>query len=304
MLIRGTRIDMKFGVCVPNYGTTVSAEGLKSVAVEAEALGYDSVWTTDHVLMPRDSGTPYERVLDCIASLAYLAGQTEKIRLGISSLIIAMRNPVVVAKQLASVDAFSDGRLLLAIGAGWNEKEFSFVGSDFHTRGARVDESIRLLRSLWKGETTFSSRKLSLKFEKAAFEPEPTSKKIEIWTGGASAPAMRRAAELADAWHPNVYPMETFGKLVSQFRAVSPKAKSKRICVRVAIDSTAKKAEYVGAQGEKRIMLTGNAKENAKVLSELESLGVSYAVLACSPEGNTTTKAQIESIRSFAKKFV
>ena len=108
---------MKFGVCVPNYGVTSSVESLTAVAVEAELLGYDSVWTTDHLLMPRNSGTPYERIFDSLASLAYLAPQTKKVKLGVSSLIVAMRNPVVVAKQLASIDAFSGGRVLLAIGA-------------------------------------------------------------------------------------------------------------------------------------------------------------------------------------------
>lgn len=135
---------MKFGICVPNYGETLSVRGLRAIALEAEELGYDSVWTTDHILMPKKSGTPYKRIFDSLASLAYLAPQTERVRLGVSSLIIAMRNPLVVARQLMTIDAFSGGRLILAIGTGWNEKEFSFVGSNFHVRGKTVNESIRL----------------------------------------------------------------------------------------------------------------------------------------------------------------
>jgi len=295
---------MKFGVCVPNYGATASADALASVAVEAESLGYDSVWTTDHVLMPLNSGTPYERILDSIASLAYIAPQTKKVRLGISALIIAMRNPAVVAKQLASIDSFSRGRVLLAIGAGWNEKEFAFVGSDFHTRGARVDESIRLLRGLWRGETKFSSRKLPQAFDGAVFDPRPSSNELEVWIGGTSEAAMRRAADKGDAWHPNVFPMDTFKKLVSQFREVSPDKKGKAICVRVALDTRATKPEYVDARGERRIKLTGDNTANAKVISELESLGVSQAIVAPSPEGITPCEEQLESIRSFAARFV
>ena len=98
---------MKFGVCLPNYGETGSAEGLRRVAITAEELGYDSVWTTDHILMPTNSGTPYERVLESISSLGYLAGITTKVRLGISSLIMTMRNPVVALKQLATIDNLS-----------------------------------------------------------------------------------------------------------------------------------------------------------------------------------------------------
>src|SRR5579862_2668526 len=144
---------MKFGVCIPNYGTSTSPETLRDVALEAESLGYDSIWTTDHVLMPKNSGTPYEKIFDSIASLCYLAPQTKKVKLGISSLIIAMRNPLVVAKQLASLDNFSNGRTLVAIGTGWNETEFSFLASNFRNRGRRVDESILMLRALWSGNS-------------------------------------------------------------------------------------------------------------------------------------------------------
>ncbi|MFI5422255.1 MAG: LLM class flavin-dependent oxidoreductase, partial [Nitrososphaerales archaeon] len=148
---------MKFGVCVPNYGDTMSVEGIRAVGMEAEKLGYDSVWTTDHVLMPSNSGTPYERIIDCLATLIYLAPLTSRVKLGVSSLILGMRNPVIVAKQLATLDAFSGGRVVIAMASGWNEIEFSFVGSDFHTRGKRLDEGIRLIQSLWGGKTEFQS---------------------------------------------------------------------------------------------------------------------------------------------------
>ncbi len=143
----------------------------------------------------KTAGTPYEKILDSLSTLAYLAPQTKTIKLGISSLIVAMRNPVVVAKQLASLDAFSGGgRVLLAMSAGWNEKEFSFLGSDFHSRGKRLDETIRLVRALWRGESDFESKSLP-SFRDAVFEPNPSSKDITIWIGGTSEAAMRRAAE-------------------------------------------------------------------------------------------------------------
>jgi len=295
---------MKFGVCVPNYGATSSVESISAVAVEAELLGYDSVWTTDHLLMPRNSGTPYERIFDSLASLAYLAPQTKKVKLGVSSLIVAMRNPVVVAKQLASIDAFSGGRVLLAIGAGWNQREFASVGTDFHDRGRRVDESIRLIRSLWRGETKFESKRLPQRFEDAVFDPVPVSKELEIWIGGNSDAALRRAAGLGEAWHPNVYPIETFSGMVGRFREISPEDEGKGICVRIALDLGAEKGEYLGPQGDRRLRLTRNMAENAKVLTELEELGVSYAVLVPSPEGRTQQLDQLESIRGFAKRFV
>ncbi|TMI49210.1 TIGR03619 family F420-dependent LLM class oxidoreductase [Candidatus Bathyarchaeota archaeon] len=240
---------MKFGVCVPNYGESSSREALGTVAWEAERTGCDSLWTTDHILMPRNSGTPYERIFDSITTLAYLAPITNRVRLGISSLIIAMRNPVVVAKQLATIDNLARGRLMLAIGAGWNEKEFASLGSNFRNRGRRVDASIRLLRALWRGETSFKSRVLGIDFRDAVFEPHPTQKNLSIWIGGTSKAAMKRAVTLGDAWHPNVQPLDQFTKLVADFRAVSPDARTKEICVRIAINTRGEQSEYKSPQG-------------------------------------------------------
>lgn len=296
---------MKFGIGIPNYGETLSSEGMRSVALEAEKIGFDSVWTTDHVLMPKNSGTPYERIFDSVASLAYLASLTRKVKLGISSLIIAMRNPVVAAKQLASIDAFAGGgRVLLAVAAGWNETEFSFLGADFHKRGKHVDESIRLFRTLWRGETSFHGRTLKASFDDAVFEPKPEGSQIPIWIGGVSRAAMERAVELGDAWHPNVIPLDTFRKLVGQFREISPKAKQKDICVRIGLNTAAKDSEYTGATGEKRILFSGNMDQNHEIVAELEKLGVSTAVLVPSPDGKISTDVQIRSMREFANEFL
>lgn len=283
----------------------LDVDTLGSVVLEAEKLGYDSVWTTDHVLMPKDSGTPYERILDSITTLAYFASKTKNVKLGISSLIIAMRNPAVVAKQLATVDALSGGRVLLAIGTGWNSKEFSFLGSDFHNRGKRVDESIELIRNLWKGETKkFEGARTGIRFEDAVFEPRPSSGKITIWIGGASKAAMKRAVNLGDGWHPNVYPLDRFRKLVDEFREISPKAKTMDICVRIALNTRSNESEFAGPQGERRIMLSGNMTENRRIISELSSMGVSYAVLTTSADGKMGLDDQISSLRMFAKEFL
>jgi probable F420-dependent oxidoreductase len=289
---------LKFGIVLPNYGETLSVNSLRTVALEAEKLEYDSIWSTDHILMQKNSGTPYERIYDCIATLAYLAPLTSRVKLGISSLIIAMRNPLVVAKQLAAVDAFSGGRVLLAIGAGWNEKEFGYLGSDFHTRGKRVNESIKLIRTLWRGDTKFEGKYTH--FENAVFEPKPTSDKIAIWIGGGSRAAMKRAADLGDAWHPNAAPMEKFRKMIAEFRQLSPK---KDICVRIGLDTKATQSEYLGPQGDRRILLSGNMSENKEILGELEKLGVSYAVLSPNASGKIQLEDQLQTMRLFAREM-
>jgi probable F420-dependent oxidoreductase len=292
---------MKFGVCVPNYGN-YSVEELRMVSLETEVLGYDSVWLTDHILMQRNSGTPYERILETIACMAYLAAITERVKLGISSLIVAMRNPVVAAKQLATIDNLSSGRVMLAVGAGWNEKEFSNLGADFHDRGTRVNESIKVIRALWGGEDRFENGgHIRIGFRDVVFEPKPVQKNLTLWVGGASEAAMKRAITLGDAWHPNVVPLDQFENMVAKFRSL-PGGEKKDICVRIGIDSRSDRSEYVGPQGEKRIMFSGNRKDNDRTIEKLSSLGVKYIVLAVSPNGKVPVNSQLDALRMIYSK--
>ncbi len=295
---------MKLGVCVPNYGETCSTEALRTIAIEAESSGFDSIWCTDHVLMPRNSGTPYERIFESITTLAYLSSTTTKLKLGISSLITPMRNPVIVAKQLATIDNLSDGRLILGTSVGWNETEFHNLGSNFHNRGKRLDESIQLIRDLWSGKTSFEGKTLKQKFTDAVFEPRPVQKKLTIWIGGTSPAAMKRAATLGDGWHPNVQPLDRFAKLVAEFRQGFPDANRKEISVRIGLNSKADESEYVSAQGERRVMLSSNRAENRKVMEGLETLGVACAVLVPSPDGKATVADQLDGIRTIARDFL
>ncbi len=294
---------MRFGVCLPNYGETGSPEAIREVALTAERLGFESAWNTDHILMPKNSGTPYEQILDCLTSLAYLAPQTSKIKLGISALIIAMRNPVVTAKQLATIDVLSGGRLMLAIGVGWNQVEYASIGSNFHNRGRRVDESIRVIKDLWGGKKEFESKLLNQKFSDAVFEPAPVQKHLPLWIAGISPAAMKRAASLGDAWHPNVQTLEAFSNLVERFRSI-PNARDKEICARIAIDQTSSQSEYISGQGERRIILSSNKKENERIIHELERLAVSCLVVTTSYNGKIPLKNQISGLESLADQFI
>ena len=296
---------MKFGVCVPNYGETTSVDGLRTVALEAERMGYDSVWTTDHILMPAQSGTPYEIIFESITSLAYLASITSTVKLGISSLITAMRNPAVVVKQLATIDHFSGGRVMLATSAGWNESEFQHLGSNFHDRGRRLDESIRLIRTLWNSasDAKFEGVKIPHKFASIKFEPRPIQEKLTIWIAGNSRAAMNRAARLGDAWHPNVFPLDAFRNLVSEFRSI-PEANKKPICVRIGLNPKAPEPEYVSPQGERRLLLCGNMADNKRTISELEKLGVAYMLVTPSPDGKVPITDQVKNLRMFSEAFI
>ncbi|MEM0118557.1 MAG: LLM class flavin-dependent oxidoreductase [Conexivisphaerales archaeon] len=290
---------MKFGVCLPNYGSQLDADGLARFAAMAEELGFDSAWTTDHILMPKSSNTPYETILESIGTLFFIAAKTSRIKLGVSSLVMGMRNPVIVAKELASLDVLSMGRVMLATGAGWNKPEFDNLGADFHNRGRRLNDSIALIRKLWESEglpVSYKSRYFSI--SNAVFLPRPVQKRISIWIAGSSEAAMKRASKLGDAWHPNVLPLSTFSGMVKKFREFN---KSLPICVRIAVIRGLDNNEYTGPQGEKRFALTAVQSNDEKALEQLRKMGVSYAVLALNPSGSLPVEEQVSLMRDMAK---
>jgi probable F420-dependent oxidoreductase len=191
---------MHFGVIVPNYGPGSSPDGIWSAVVAADELGFTSVWTTEHIIVGREAVESYGRVYDPLVTLGWIAGWTERIRLGTSIVIVPLHNPIHLAKQVATLQEFSGGRFTLGVGMGWHADEYGFMGVDFDGRGRRGDEAIRLMRALWDGARDFDGRYWS--FHDATSEPQ-ASPQPEIWVGGSSERAIRRARELGDVWHPS-----------------------------------------------------------------------------------------------------
>jgi probable F420-dependent oxidoreductase len=191
---------MHFGVILPNYGAGSSPDGIRRVAALAEELGFDSVWTTEHIIVGPKAVDPYGRVYDPLVTLGWIAGWTERIGLGTSIILVPLHNPIHLAKEVGTLQELSGGRITLGIGLGWHQDEFDFMGVPFAGRGRRANEAIRLVRALWNGERDFDGEFWS--FHDATSEPHP-SPIPEIWVGGSSDRAIRRALELGDAWHPS-----------------------------------------------------------------------------------------------------
>jgi probable F420-dependent oxidoreductase len=189
-----------FGVILPNYGLDSTVDGIRRTAELAEELGFASVWTTEHIIVGPQGVDPYGRVYDPLVTLAWIAGWTERIGLGTSIVLVPLHNPMHLAKEVATLQELSGGRFTLGVGMGWHEDEYDFMGVEFAGRGRRADEAIRLMRALWNGEHDFDGEHWS--FHDATAEPQP-SPQPEIWVGGSSARALRRARELGDVWHPS-----------------------------------------------------------------------------------------------------
>jgi probable F420-dependent oxidoreductase len=189
-----------FGVILPNFGPDSTPDRIRRFAELAEELGFDSVWTTEHVIVGSDLANTYGRVYEPLVSLGWVAGWTQRIGLGTSIVVVPLHNPMHLAKEVATLQELSGGRFTLGIGMGWYREEFDFIGVEFSGRGRRGDEAIRLMRALWNGEHDFAGEYWS--FRDAISEP-PASPVPEIWVGGSSDRAIRRARELGDAWHPS-----------------------------------------------------------------------------------------------------
>jgi probable F420-dependent oxidoreductase len=202
---------MKLGICVPHYGRPIEVGRMLEVVRRAEERGLDSVWVTDHVIVPRDLPIIYrDHMLDPLAVLPWMAGITQRISLGTSVLILPYRSPIPAAKLLASVDVLSGGRLIFAAAVGWMEGEFAALGVPIKERASRTDEALELIRALWTQEyPEIQTRRHRLAGVKAS--PMPLQKpRPPILIGGSSEGAFRRVARLGDGWHASSTDLETF----------------------------------------------------------------------------------------------
>lgn len=197
---------MKFGVFGINTGPCATPEGCARVARSAEDLGFDSVWTGEHVVLPdpREAPSPappQTPMLDPAVALTYAAANTERISLATGIVILPQRNPLVLAKEMASVDVISNGRLILGVAAGYLHQEFSALGVPFEDRGARTDESIDVLRTLWTEPQPRHHGKF-FSFDGIDAQPRPVQQPHPpIVIGGHSRPALRRAVRRGNGWY-------------------------------------------------------------------------------------------------------
>ncbi len=194
---------MEFGVQLPHFGPLVSGRGTLALAQRAEALGFDAVWVSDHIVYPATFAERFgTAVYEAITTLTWVGAVTERIRLGTAVLIAPYRNPLLLAKQLSTLDDLSGGRTVVGVGAGWMEEEFDALGAAFAERGAVTDEHLQVMRTLWRdAHPTHAGERYQ--FPPLCADPRPAQQPAPpIWIGGNSGAALRRAARLGEGWLP------------------------------------------------------------------------------------------------------
>jgi probable F420-dependent oxidoreductase len=281
---------MLIGVHLPQWGSEATRDGVMTVARAAEEAGLDSVWVADHVVYPLygDSTYPYRRggvpfepedgFLDAITTLAVVAGATSRVRLGTSILVAPMREPLQLAKAIGTLDVLSNGRVLLGFGAGWWKEEFDALGAEFAARGARFDEQLEILRSLWR-EGRLEHHGRFYDFGEIVCEPRPVQPGgPPLLIGGMGERAHRRAAVLGDGWH-----------------AVGAKVEA----LVEGHDSVRRFAEAAGRDPDSLLLSTSaglpaDPEEAGRRLRRLEDAGVGNVVLNLPVSGVPEMRAAIE----------
>jgi probable F420-dependent oxidoreductase len=275
-----TRADgtLQIGTFLPtywaSYGTRTLPQAIAETAQAADALGYASLWANDHVIAPA-SQAEMGHIVEPLITLASVAALVPRLALGTSTLVLPQRHAVVVAKQVAALDALSGGRVTLGIGVGWLKEEFGMLGADFAHRGAVADEAIAVLRALWhEPQATFHGRHYDL--TDAVCEPKPAHE-VPIWMCGNTRAAIRRAARLCDGWDPFGIELEEFRAGVALLRRLAEAEGRPMPTVAAHLRLFIREGEQADAH-TRDAHVAGSVETVAAVLQEYRRAGLEYLI--------------------------
>lgn len=307
---------MKYGLCLPNFpfGVKPSRETIVGIAQAAERLNYDSAWVSDHVLVPKDKPR-YGHIYEVLTTMAYLAGMTERLILGTSVLVLPQRDAILAAKQIATLDDLSGGRVIIAVGVGWIEGEYNNLGADFHRRGKHLNEAMQVMKSLWQDDDPQFSGEF-YNFKDVLFSPKPArAGGPPIWVGGASEAAIRRMAMLGDGWNADDASLEQLRDVTGQLRQLTAEnGRSVEISLRRTVDlrPAAAAAGLLGSPttgggvdqagrwpGASAGALSGSLAEVKDFIQQVAALGVSHFIFQFE---HNTQEEHLAQMELFAKE--
>jgi len=282
---------MDYGLVLPSMGDDATRDGIEAAAELAERHGFSDVWGTDHILVDRGAADDYGRIYEIVTTLAWVAGRFRTVRVGASVVIAPMRNAVLLAKELATLDDLSEGRLIVGLGAGWNTVEFAnlAMADRFHVRGPYLEETVALFRHLWSGSREpFNGR--FHQFDDFVFGPLPRrGADLPIWIGGRNEKALERVGRIADAYHSSATSPASFAERIPIVRAAAEAAgrPMPRLSgrVRVELDSEGPAGFYT---------MHGSPAEVAGEIRKYAELGVDHLALAFPERDRASLTRSIE----------
>ncbi len=314
---------MEYGFNIPNGGPLAHNDDIVAIARKGEACGYSILAIPDHIIIPRSIGANYPyspdgklnfatlgagECLEPLALMASVAGQTTKVRLLTSVMVVPYREPMLTAKLVSTIDHLSGGRTILGCGAGWMPEEFVAVGAPpYEERGAVTDEYIDIYRELWtKDAPSFKGKYRS--FDNLYFAPKPKQRPHPpIWIGGESAAAMRRAVRRGDAWYPigcNPHsPLDSLKRYRAALDVLKRLADEEKRDIKTldlaywSVWTSGTGAPAKASDGE-RMLLTGSADDIAGDIGAMKALGVNHVLFNFL---SATRQETLDRIEGFAK---
>ena len=301
---------MQYGVHLPHLGRNVGRDSLTQFAQAIEEAGFASGWVSDHVCWPADIQSDYPYTddgsfapasdmgwLDPIGTQLFVAGVTERIQLGFTVLILPYRQPVTTAKQLATLDVLSNGRLILGAGVGWMREEAEILGMPWDHRGARSDEQLALFQQLFTQERpSYSGEYYQL--PEVGFEPKPVQTPVPIWIGGSSPAAFRRAGRFGSGFHAA---FQSRSEVAEEWQQVKQQAELAGRDPSQLVLSLRVYLDPAGAM-EAEKSLSGSKQQIQDTVGELAEIGVQHLVL--DPVARGGVSGRLDAVLNFAAEIM
>jgi probable F420-dependent oxidoreductase len=297
---------MRLGIFLPNVGPWAGPDALARVASRAEEGGFDSVWTTERLIVPLEPSAPYpagdgripdvyNTSLDPLDSLTFVAGQTTRIGLGVSVLNLPWYNPALLARRLSTIDVLSNGRLRVGFGIGWSPDEYQAVGSDWHVRGRRSTEALQALKTIWTTDPVeFEGEFFTI--PRSTIGPKPVQKPHPpIYMAAYTPPALERVARHSDGWNPVGIPPAAVGQMFDGIKAQAQEAgrdpSELELVMRGNVELTDEPL------GDDRGPFTGTAEQIAADIAATKELGASQLIF------DPTFDATVKSVDDYVARM-